>query len=182
MPPICTSAGSAYNLLKLLGGVIQFDMGIKTDDEFIPTGHLNNPPSAIMNAVEKLKSNISMVDDCIIYQHWKNMLKKSSKMERRYGWPGDGADTLYPSDYPHPTQATTCSDCNRDLAIKRSKREESNCAVIHYGLIGSSNELVMSAKRRDELRDQQGTICFEMEVSGLMNDFPCIVIRGICGK
>ena len=37
-----------------------------------------------------------------------------------------------------------------------------------------------SAERRDKLRDTWGVICFEMEAAGLMNDFPCVVIRGIC--
>jgi hypothetical protein len=26
-----------------------------------------------------------------------------------------------------------------------------------------------------------GIICFEMEAAGLMDNFPCLVIRGICG-
>ena len=25
-----------------------------------------------------------------------------------------------------------------------------------------------------------GVLCFEMEAAGLMNEFPCVVIRGIC--
>ena len=25
-----------------------------------------------------------------------------------------------------------------------------------------------------------GALCVEMEAAGLMNDFPCIVIRGVC--
>lgn len=36
--------------------------------------------------------------------------------------------------------------------------------------------------RRDEISSQQlrGELCFEMEAAGLMNHFPCLVIRGIC--
>jgi nucleoside phosphorylase len=26
----------------------------------------------------------------------------------------------------------------------------------------------------------ESVLCFEMEAAGLMNDFPCLVIRGIC--
>ncbi len=38
------------------------------------------------------------------------------------------------------------------------------------------------AKRRDEISNDIGesVLCFEMEAAGLMNDFPCLVIRGIC--
>jgi nucleoside phosphorylase len=33
---------------------------------------------------------------------------------------------------------------------------------------------------RDQLAKREDVICFEMEAAGLMNDFPCLVIRGIC--
>lgn len=32
---------------------------------------------------------------------------------------------------------------------------------------------------RDELA-KKGVVCFETEAAGLMNHFPCLVIRGIC--
>jgi hypothetical protein len=33
---------------------------------------------------------------------------------------------------------------------------------------------------RDKLSAQKNVLCFEMEAAGLVNDFPCLVIRGIC--
>jgi nucleoside phosphorylase len=33
---------------------------------------------------------------------------------------------------------------------------------------------------RDKLASEKGVLCFEMEAAGLMNQFPCLVIRGIC--
>ncbi|RKK93250.1 hypothetical protein BFJ68_g15618 [Fusarium oxysporum] len=33
---------------------------------------------------------------------------------------------------------------------------------------------------RDKLAAEKGVLCFEMEAAGLMNHFPCLVIRGIC--
>jgi nucleoside phosphorylase len=33
---------------------------------------------------------------------------------------------------------------------------------------------------RDSLAASEDVLCFEMEAAGLMNHFPCIVIRGIC--
>jgi nucleoside phosphorylase len=34
---------------------------------------------------------------------------------------------------------------------------------------------------RDQLsKELGGVLCFEMEAAGLMNVFPCVVIRGIC--
>lgn len=33
---------------------------------------------------------------------------------------------------------------------------------------------------RDRVAKELGAISFEMEAAGLMNSFPCLVIRGIC--
>lgn len=33
---------------------------------------------------------------------------------------------------------------------------------------------------RDQLSKEKDVLCFEMEAAGLMNHFPCLVIRGIC--
>jgi nucleoside phosphorylase len=34
---------------------------------------------------------------------------------------------------------------------------------------------------RDKLAAEDNVLCFEMEAAGLMNHFPCLVIRGVCG-
>lgn len=36
------------------------------------------------------------------------------------------------------------------------------------------------ALTRDRLAAEKDVLCFEMEAAGLMNHFPCLVIRGIC--
>jgi len=53
---------------------------------------------------------------------------------------------------------------------------------VHYGLIASGNQVIKDAKFRDNLNKSLGgnVLCVEMEAAGLMIDFPCIVIRGIC--
>ena len=53
---------------------------------------------------------------------------------------------------------------------------------IHYGLIASGNQVIKDATRRDKLNKDLGgdVLCIEMEAAGLMHNFPCIVIRGIC--
>lgn len=33
---------------------------------------------------------------------------------------------------------------------------------------------------RDKLAEEEDVLCFEMEAAGLINHFPCLVIRGIC--
>jgi hypothetical protein len=52
--------------------------------------------------------------------------------------------------------------------------------VIHYGLIASGNQVMRHGSTRDRLRKERDVLCFEMEAAGLMDRFPCLVIRGIC--
>ncbi|KAK6514396.1 hypothetical protein TWF506_008791 [Arthrobotrys conoides] len=63
-----------------------------------------------------------------------------------------------------------------------STREKTGDIQIHYGLIASGNQVIKNATLRDRLNDSLGgnVLCIEMEAAGLMDDFPCIVIRGIC--
>jgi nucleoside phosphorylase len=71
--------------------------------------------------------------------------------------------------------ATRC----QDWTIQREARDDQH-PVVHYGVIASGNELIKNAAERDRLGEALGAKCVEMEAAGLMNEFPCIVIRGIC--
>ena len=105
---------------------------------------------------------------------------KSTKLPalRDYRFPGRDQDQLFRPDYRH-TSGEDCSGCDATQVENRLSRE-SDDPVVHYGLIASGNAVMRSALRRDELRDAWVVICFEMEAAGLMDDFPCIAIRGIC--
>jgi len=52
---------------------------------------------------------------------------------------------------------------------------------VYYGLIVSRNQVIKDATFRDKLnKDLSGNVlCVEIEAAGLMDNFPCIVIRGI---
>ncbi|KAG6358422.1 hypothetical protein INS49_014306 [Diaporthe citri] len=64
------------------------------------------------------------------------------------------------------------------LHAERSEDEDS--PAIHYGVIASANQLMRDALIRDGLSAEEDILCFEMEAAGLMNHFPCLVIRGVC--
>lgn len=61
---------------------------------------------------------------------------------------------------------------------ERSEREDN--PTIHYGLIASADSFMEDCQIRDILAKELDVLCFEMEAAGLMNNFPCLVIRGIC--
>ena len=65
------------------------------------------------------------------------------------------------------------------MLLLRETRE-SEGPDIHYGTIASGNSVIKDAQLRDELRAKYDVLCFEMEAAGLMNNFPCMVVRGVC--
>jgi len=72
-------------------------------------------------------------------------------------------------------------NCNTADEVQRDPRDTTR-PDIHYGIIASGNTLVTDAAARDLIFADVGEdcICFETEAAGLMNHFPCLVIRGIC--
>ena len=53
--------------------------------------------------------------------------------------------------------------------------------VLYYGIVASGNQVMRDGAERDRVSTELGgVLCFEMEAAGLMNSFPCLVIRGIC--
>jgi nucleoside phosphorylase len=66
------------------------------------------------------------------------------------------------------------------LITRPERAKDEDNPAIHYGLIASANQVMKDALIRDRLITEKDVLCFEMEAAGLMNHFPCLVIRGIC--
>ena len=66
------------------------------------------------------------------------------------------------------------------MVMREERTEEDDDPVVHYGLIASADRLMKDAMVRDALAAEEEVLCFEMEAAGLMDSFPCVVIRGIC--
>lgn len=93
------------------------------------------------------------------------------------------AVTDYCSTFVHPSNddSDCAKSCGDDSLIVRPRRtEEQRNPVIHYGMIASANQLMKNAIIRDNMSSKNDVLCFEMEAGGLMNQFPRLVIRGIC--
>ncbi|KAF4888268.1 Kinesin light chain [Colletotrichum fructicola] len=166
------------------GGVFQYDSG-KTfqNGSFQETSFLNQPPVLLRTAVANLRATYEMKGHQLVKDVNKNLekIKKRSK----YKQPSPTSDRLYKSHIVHPLNSSDGCDiaCGNDTAclIDRPERdEEDDDPAIHYGLIASGNQLMKDAYIRDKLAAERDVLCFEMEAAGLMNHFPCLVIRGIC--
>jgi nucleoside phosphorylase len=83
------------------------------------------------------------------------------------------------SDEDEDATPLPCPHCEKARLIPRKPRKVPG-PVIHYGTIASADQVMRHAQTRDKIRKKFGVLCFEMEAAGLMNDFPCLVIRGIC--
>ncbi|PNP50176.1 hypothetical protein THARTR1_09165 [Trichoderma harzianum] len=175
-------------------GVVQWDRGKAIDGGFERTGSLNNPPASLLTALTILETEHELVGSKIpeyldqLKQKWPRLATKYLKVDSLQ-------DVLFKADYNHVCQSTTgddvssgssyeseeedsCQHCDKTKIIKRKPRD----MRVHYGLIASGNQVIKSATRRDQLNKDLGgnLLCVEMEAAGLMNNFPCIVIRGIC--
>ncbi|KAK2763556.1 hypothetical protein FQN53_007293 [Emmonsiellopsis sp. PD_33] len=164
------------------GGVIQYDMGKwKDPEEFSIESHLNKPPGMLLSAVPFLQSDQS-TGRGKMNEYIHQVVSKASglpKLRKAYQFHGWGNDKLFKANYSHTAGHDDCAGCDGSMAEERLARESDEPAV-HYGLIASANAVMRSATLRDKLRDVWGVSCFEMEAAGLMDSFPCLVIRGIC--
>jgi nucleoside phosphorylase len=157
---------------KVHGGVVQYDLGKATPSGFERTGALSKPPTVLLNAVAKLQANQ--------LRGRGMLLEYLSKLNRLpdFSREAAGSDTLFEVKYNHVGSAT-CAECKTEHAVTRDVRGQD--VVVHHGTIASGNQLMRSAAERARVSAELGgVLCFEMEAAGLMDTFPCLVIRGIC--
>jgi nucleoside phosphorylase len=153
-----------YDMIKSLeGGASQLN------------GYLCPPPQTLMCAISELESDPTLsstpLDDYLKH------IQKCKPLQ--YEHPGISNDQLFISEYIHLEDHDTCYRCDTRYLAKRTARP-SQQPRIFYGLIASVNRLMRSAYERDKLGKEHNVLCFEMEGVGIMNSFPCLIIRGIC--
>jgi hypothetical protein len=164
---------------------MQYDYGKTIQSrEFHRTGFLDQAPMLLRTAMSGLKSQYEAEGHDIVGSI-DEALKRKPRLKRKYGRPDPSTDRLYRSTVVHPEDPDrSCAEaCGSDpgrLVVRRRRDEEDDDPAIHYGLIASANQLMKDATKRDQLAREQGVLCFEMEAAGLVNHFPCLVIRGIC--
>ena len=161
------------------GGVIQYDFG-KTIDEgrLEPTGSLNRPPDVLLGAVASLQAR-HLAEGSGISRCLTEIPSTYPRLHAASTSPGAQHDQLFEAEYDHKAGEATCTNCETKRLVSRPMRQD-DAPAIHYGLIASGNQVMRDGKTRERLRQQLNMLCFEMEAAGLMDKFPCLVIRGIC--
>jgi len=160
------------------GGVVQWDFG-KTGKggQFQRTGSLNKPPAVLLHAMQALKT-FDLTDGVDIEGPLTLKVQSKPRMSDTYRYQGADHDQLFEASYDHEGDEA-CDACDPKFILQRPSRNNST-PKIHYGNIASGNEVMKHGTTRDKIAKEEGVICFEMEAAGLMDNFRCLVIRGIC--
>ncbi|KAJ5299516.1 hypothetical protein N7476_011073 [Penicillium atrosanguineum] len=167
------------------GGVIQYDFGRTIQGQsFQLTGFLDQPPIILLAAVNGLRARYESEGNRL-EEKVNKVLEKKLRLQKKYKRPEQESDRLYQNHIVHPEKsgsscAIFCGNDSTSLMSRNPRAEDEDSSAVHYGLIASSNQLIKDASVRDRLAAEKGVLCFEMEAAGLMNNFPCLVIRGIC--
>lgn len=164
------------------GGVFQYDFGKAIQGEgFQHTRFLNQPPTTLRTAMTGIqalyKRRGHQLEETI-----NSILEKNARLRREYKRPQSSTDRLFKADIIHNSScyAEFCAEDPSNLVPRHERTEHEDNPAIHYGLIASADQLMKDALIRDKLSRERDVLCFEMEAAGLMNHFPCLVIRGIC--
>lgn len=74
----------------------------------------------------------------------------------------------------------TALGCDESEVRRRRTQTDMGNAVIHIGPIASADTVMKSGIHRDQLAHAEGIIALEMEGAGVWDNFPCIIIKGVC--
>jgi nucleoside phosphorylase len=160
-------------------GIVQYDYGkLKIGGHIQRKDWFCAPPRKVLAAVDILRAYHTRPKKPI-----NNMLDIIDELGEEYAYPDQhrSLDLLYQADYDHHLGVKSCDSCDVNALIPRKPRNSPFKPHVHYGIIASGNMVVQSGLERDKIdkRYENSILCVEMEAAGLMNNFPCLVIRGI---
>ncbi|KAM0457502.1 hypothetical protein ACHAO4_003303 [Trichoderma viride] len=169
-------------------GVVQWDMGRAESGRFQRTGSLNNPPTLLLTALTTLKTYHEM-NEPKMFEYLEALKEKWPRLAPKYLRSESLKDVLFEAKYEHVSmkkyddedgeedERINCKSCDPEKIVGRAPRE----TRVHHGLIVSGSLVVKDGIFRNSLNKyfDNEVFCIEMEAAGLMNNFPCLVIRGI---
>ncbi|KAF3171333.1 Ankyrin Repeat [Orbilia oligospora] len=160
--------------------IVQYDLGKQYTNRVENSRSLNKPPDILLRVVDRVNDEYRRagLEDDFFGRHLKRF-EQFPRIEEDYKRP-KAADRLFDPLFEH--DGTSCSEHNAYYEVKRKPRNPRLGDIkIHYGTILSGDMVIKSGKRRDEIASNYpNALCFEMEAAGVMDDLPCLVIRGIC--
>ncbi|KAG9502013.1 hypothetical protein J7337_007723 [Fusarium musae] len=169
--------------------VLPYKTGKQLEKSFKITGKTRQPPVELLSVVTQLRHKLD--HGLSLEQSMEDVLQRRLISQhdpgRKYRRPA--IDHLWRSDYIHQDGECAClhkqpNDTSR--SIQREQPSTGQLIQTHCGIIGSADQVMKNAKKRDEIGRKEDVICFEMEATAVMEAAAgnqalnrCISIRGI---
>lgn len=158
---------------------------------------MDKPPQIVLTGVSTLRAKHRLGGNKIL-ELLDGVLANHPNIAEVFKSPAKTRDRLFKLDVVHVDKKKSCKACHGPDNINLVTRTHRNGSdpPVHYGTIGSADDVMKDAILRDKWAREESIICFEMEAAGkfnlfrsvafltfrlgLMDSFPCLVIRGIC--
>ncbi|KAL2796016.1 hypothetical protein BJX66DRAFT_324205 [Aspergillus keveii] len=135
------------------GGVVQYDFGKALAGKgFHRTGMLNQPPYCLLTRITYLQAeDMGPRTHCLPAVLKERMGRATDRQRKTFERPDPVTDILFPAEYIHLEERNhSCARCDKEQLVEWSQRASSDPQV-HYGLIGSANQLMRDGILRDNL-------------------------------
>lgn len=154
---------------KSCEAVVQYDGGRSLQShDFIHTGgKLNKPPPIVLGGVATLRQQHKRKNGNKISELLAKALSNNPGMAEEFQRPPSAKDRLFKSDVVHIAGRKSCKSCygpNNANLVRRTEREPK--PWVHYGTIGSADQVMKDALLRDQWARKESIMCFEMEAAG----------------
>lgn len=161
------------------GGVVQYDLGNATSaTQFSRLGVSSRPSRLLLSTVSKLRAR-HYTEEPGLSGYLAQMSIRNAELMATFARPEARHDMLFEPSYAHRMGEGDCSSCDVGKIVSRPERHTEG-PVIHYGPIGSSNQMIKDAQLRDKLQRDYNILCFEMEAAEIPDNLQSLLIRGIC--
>jgi len=159
--------------------VLQYDLVKEYQDKVVISQiPLKPAPEPLPKVVTFVQDLYDSGEEDIFAKHLQRFdRRRDSRIFKRPSSP----DILFQPDFLHgQDHAVHCSSHPVNRQVRREPREPPDAIRIHYGTILSGDTVMKNADRRDSVGAEfPAALCFEMEAAGVMDAFPCLVIRGV---
>ena len=149
--------------------VVQYDFGKSLQrGEFFQTGTLNKPPNILLNAISMLQGQYVRKGGNNLSEHLTRMMYTNPGLARKFEYQGSEKDRLFKQNVGHVNGKKTCKACCglADVNLVKRRQRGDTSPVLHYGTIGSADQVMKDSVLRDLWAEEKNIICFEMEAAG----------------
>jgi nucleoside phosphorylase len=157
---------------KSSDAVVQYDFGKSLQGgEFIRTGTLNKPPNILLSALSALRGQHELDGRHKLSDHLSKMVNNRPHLAPKFQYPGSHKDRAFRANVPHLENKKTCKACcgAQDINLIKRKNRDNTSPALHYGTVGSADQVMKDSILRDKWAKREGIICFEMEAAGTVS-------------